>query len=162
MSKSSEILKNELKREIKMKAITKLMILYILGICLSGCGDSGGRDDDVVVVEPVVVTPVFTYSKAEDLQTPFYCSGGRVSFDITHTGTCAYQFDLINKDTQTVQVNLATSSGNLNGRASVSLAKGDYFLSVTTLCPWKIDVYGNCQQYVDTSTTTTTSTGSGT
>lgn len=129
-----------------MKTIEKLMILCILGICLSGCGDSGGKDDEAVVVDPVV-TPAFTLSKASDLQTPFYCYGGSVSFAITHTGTCSYSFDIINKDTQNILLNLATGVGNLDVTLKLSLAKGDYFLSANTLCAWSITGYGRMVQY---------------
>ncbi|NJL58648.1 MAG: hypothetical protein HC887_02355 [Desulfobacteraceae bacterium] len=126
-----------------MKTITKLLIFMMLTVGICGCGDTGGKED-TTDDSTSVDTPAFTYSKAADLATPFYCSGGTVSFEITHTGTCAYRFDIINKNTQNVQENLATGVGSLGTVVkAVSLAKGDYFLSANTgTCTWTINVYG--------------------
>ncbi len=130
-----------------MKTITKLLLFMMLTIGICGCGDTGGKEesDDSTSVD----TPAFTYSKADDLKTPFYCSGGTVSFEIVYTGTCSYRFDIINKSTQTVQENLATGAGSLGTVVkTVSLAKGDYFLSaITDTCTWTINVYGPVVQY---------------
>ena len=129
-----------------MKTITSLtMICVALWIGMAGCGDSGGKDDEVTTVS--VETPAFTYSKAADLTTPFRCDGGTVTFEIKHTGTCAYRFDLINKDTQQVQVNLATGTGALDVKFSAALSKGDYFIGVASTCTWSVSLYGPVIQY---------------
>lgn len=132
-----------------MKIVKYLTMMFALWIGLIGCGDSGGKDDEPVAQTS---TPAFTYSKADDLKTPFHCDGSTVTFEIKHTGTCNYKFDLINKDTQQVQVNLATGTGVLDAKFDVTLSKGDYFLSVsTTTCTWSISVYGNVIQYAASS-----------
>jgi len=122
------------------------MICVALWIGMAGCGDSGGMDDETTS-SVSVETPAFTYSKADDLKTPFLCNGGTVTFQIKHTGTCAYRFDLINKDTQQVQVNLATGTGALDVKISVALNKGDYLIGVASTCTWSVSLYGPVIQY---------------
>jgi hypothetical protein len=142
-----------------MKTIISLtMICAALWIGLIGCGDSGGKDDEDTTVS--VATPAFTYSKADDLKTPFLCNGGTVTFEIKHTGTCAYRFDLINKDTQKVQFNLGTGSGDLDVKIDKALDKGDYLLGVSTTCTWSVGIYGPVVQYATSSATTSSTTGS--
>lgn len=130
-----------------MRTIISLtMICAALWIGLMGCGDSGGKDDEDT--SGSAATPAFTYSKADDLKTPFYCSGGTVSFEIKHTGTCAYRFDLIRKDTQQIWRNLVTGTGDLDVKTNATLDKGDYLLGVTTTCTWSVGLYGPVVQYV--------------
>ena len=132
-----------------MKTKIKLLVLMILIMGIWGCGDTGGKEDtdDNSSSDD---TPAFTYSKADELKIPFDCRGGTVTFEITYTGTCSYSFDIINKNTQNVQENLAAGTGSLGTVAkSVSLPKGDYFMSANTgTCSWTtIKVYGPVVQY---------------
>ena len=125
-----------------------LMMICALCIGIAGCGDTGVNEDSVkTTTTPTVETPAFKYTKTGDLSTPFRCSG-MVYFNVKNAGPGNYRFDLINKDTQKVVVNIATGTGACDYRFSMTPGAVDYLFDVQSLSAWEIAVYGNCYQYV--------------
>lgn len=109
-----------------------MILLSILCLCAWGCGSSGGKDDSTTVTTPsYTLKPNATYT--------FYASGV-TQFEITHTGTGDYAFDLIKSDSGP-WLFLARGTGNVDVVHETDLPAGDYFLNVSASGSWEVNIY---------------------
>ncbi len=120
-----------------------LMMILLL---IAGCGSEGEFEGNIDGTPSPPPTPDLTFTSA-DIPLPPFQASGVVDFEITHTGNCTYEFDLLFFQNQLPFAFLARGSGDFSGEVTVSLASMDYILDVNTACPWTVDIYGDVVAY---------------